>query len=130
MMKPKENDPFNRFLSSFRYAFNGIGYLLQTQRNARIHFIVALCVVVAGYWFGLSPAEWLFLFFSIGLVISAELFNTSIEKLTDLAEPGQNPVAGKVKDLAAGGVLVAALTAAVIGLIIFIPHIVTLFRSI
>jgi len=130
MMKPNETAPFIRFLSSFKYAFNGIGYLLQTERNARIHFIAALCVIVAGYWFELSPAEWLFLFFSIGLVISAELFNTSIEKLTDLAEPERNPLAGKVKDLAAGGVLVAALTAAVTGLIIFIPHIITLFRSI
>jgi diacylglycerol kinase len=119
-----------RFFSGFQYALNGIAYLLQTQRNAWVHFSAALLVLVLGFWLGLSPAEWLFIFFAIGLVISAELFNTAIEELTDIAEPEKNQQAGRVKDLAAGGVLVAAITAAIIGLIIFLPHLIDFFKSI
>lgn len=100
--------------------------MVLTQRNAKIHVILALAAIVMGFWLEISPAEWLFIIFSIGFVISAELFNTSIEKLTDLAKPEEHPVAGQVKDLAAGGVLIAAMTAAAVGLVIFIPHMLDL----
>lgn len=130
MKKDKKQNSLSRLFSGFQYAFNGIAYMLQTQKSARIHIVAALLVLVAGFWLGLSPAEWLFIFFAIGLVISAELFNTAIEKVTDIVEPNENPSAGRVKDLGAGGVLVTSITAAIIGLIIFLPHFIDFFQSI
>lgn len=88
----------------------------------RLHVLSALIVVVAGFAFGVTKVEWCLLAGSIGLVITAEIFNTSLEALTNLVSPEFNPLAGKVKDLAAGAVLIAAITAAVVGTIVFLPY--------
>ena len=63
----------------------------------------------------------------IGTVITAELFNSAIERLVDLVSPEWNKIAGEVKDIAAGAVLVTAITAAIIGLIVFLPYLLALF---
>ncbi len=97
--------------------------LFKSQPNAWIHLFAAFGVIVAGFILKLSISEWIFVTFAIGFVISAELFNTAIEALVDKVSPEQNPISGKVKDLAAGAVLVAAITAAVIGLVIFVPKV-------
>jgi diacylglycerol kinase (ATP) len=109
-------------LRSFVYAFNGLKLMLKGQYNFFIHIIIALIAIALGFYFDLSRAEWLWIILSIGMVFSAEIFNTSIEHLTDLAHAEPNPLAGKVKDLAAAAVLVASVTALIIGLIIFIPY--------
>ncbi|MCC7302859.1 MAG: diacylglycerol kinase family protein [Bacteroidia bacterium] len=108
---------------SFKYAIRGIAQLFLTQRNARIHLLALITVVTFGFWFRIEQHEWLWLLAASGFVLTAEGFNTSIEYLTDLACPDFSNQAGKVKDIAAGAVLLAALTAVVVGLIVFVPKI-------
>ncbi len=114
-------------LNSFRYAFAGLGDLLHTQPNARIHLLATLLVLAAGFYFNISTAEWCAAILAIALVFSTEAFNTAIEFLTDLASPDYHPLAGKAKDVAAAAVLIAAIGAAAVGLIIFLPKIISLF---
>lgn len=92
----------------------------------RIHILSAVAVVIAGFAFHITRTEWCLLVGSMGLVITAEIINTAIENLTNLVSPEINPLAGKAKDLAAGAVLIAAITAAVIGSIVFLPYLLTL----
>ncbi|MCD4729244.1 MAG: diacylglycerol kinase family protein [Bacteroidales bacterium] len=108
-------------IQSFRYAFRGIGFMFKTQHNSQIHLVAAIIVVVFGFILNVSLIEWCLLIFAIGLVITAELINTSIEYLVDICSPEFNERAGKAKDIAAGAVLVAAIISAIIGLIIFLP---------
>lgn len=89
--------------------------------------IAAMAVIIAGIVLGITRTEWIMVVMCIGTVIAAELFNTAIEKLVDLVSPQQHPVAGQVKDIAAGAVLVCAATAAIIGLIVFIPYLTRFF---
>lgn len=110
-------------LNSFRYAFNGLKLFFNTQRNAWIHTIALVFALALGFYFQLSTSEWIVIAFAAGLVFTAEIINTSIEFLTDLVSPGSNSQAGKVKDLAAAAVLVASITALLIGAIIFVPKI-------
>jgi diacylglycerol kinase len=109
-------------LQSFVYAFNGLKLMLKGQYNFLIHIIIALIAIVLGLYFDLSRGEWLWIIVSIGMVFSAEIFNTAMEHLTDLVHKDPHPLAGKVKDLAAAAVLIASITALIIGLIIFIPY--------
>jgi diacylglycerol kinase len=114
--------------NSFRYAFQGLADLLRSQPNARIHLAVALMATTAGFYFHISPAEWLAVVICIASVIAMEAVNTALEYLTDLVSPDFHPLAGKAKDAAAAAVLVAATGAAVVGLIVFLPKIFALFN--
>lgn len=107
---------------SFHYAFAGIGYCLRTQRNFRIHMLAALLVGVVGGLLGLSGVEWAVLALTVTMVLAAEMVNTVIEAAVDLASPSIHPLAKTAKDVAAGAVLVTALGAVVIGVCIFVPH--------
>jgi diacylglycerol kinase len=111
---------------SFRNAFSGIATLLKLERNAKIHLVILVLVIAAGILLKISPAHWLAVSLAAGFVISAETFNTSIEALCDAVEPEFDPGIKKAKDLAAAGVLIAAITSAVTGLIIFIPALLRL----
>jgi diacylglycerol kinase len=108
-------------LKSFRYALDGIRQFFAWQHNAVLHAVATVMVIVLCFVLKLRTMEWLFIIVSIGLVWMAELFNTAIEKLCDLVSPGFNPKVKFIKDVAAAAVLVAAITAAITGLIIFIP---------
>jgi len=108
---------------SFKYAFQGIFTALKSQHNFQIHIIAAVIVIAAGFILDVSKMEWIILTLCIATVIAAELFNSSIEELTDMVSPEKNEKAGKVKDIAAGAVLVTAIAAAIIGLLIFLPKI-------
>lgn len=110
-------------MRSFKYAINGLKILWQDEHNARIHVIVAIAVVFAGVYFKVSVLEWVFLVFAIGLVIILEIVNSSIENIGDFISPEKNDSIKKIKDLSAAGVLVGAITAAIVGLLIFIPKI-------
>ena len=110
-------------ISSFGYAFNGLKLLIQEEPNAKIHFIVAIAVVVAGFYFKISFLEWIALVFAIGLVITLEIINTSIENMADFISPEKNEMIKKIKDLSAAGVLVSVITAIIIGLIVFLPKV-------
>lgn len=108
---------------SFKYAVNGIRHAIKTQHNLQIHIFAAIVVILLGVILKLNLLEWSLITLSIGLVFSAEMLNTAIEYLTDLISPEYNKQAGQVKDIAAGAVLVCAITAALVGLFIFLPKI-------
>jgi diacylglycerol kinase len=109
-------------MRSFRYAFQGIGWLLQNQPNAQIHLAVSLAVIGMGLLAGVTPTEWAVLVLCIGGVWSAEALNTALELLADHLHPQQHPSIGRLKDMAAAGVLLIALASAIAGLFIFLPY--------
>ncbi|MES2592587.1 MAG: diacylglycerol kinase family protein [Bacteroidota bacterium] len=113
-------------IKSFGFAIEGIVTFFKTQHNAWIHAVAAVVVVVAGFILNVNNTEWCLLAIAIALVIISEMLNTAIEFLTDIVSPAIHPVAKKVKDVAAGAVLFAAITAAVIGGIVFIPKLLML----
>lgn len=123
-MQPSNSDPTNRpwwrdRLASFGYALKGIKVLLATQAHARFHLVATIIVISAGLYLSVSIHEWCLLILAIGAVWSAEAFNSSIEFLVDLVHPDWHEHAGRVKDLAAGAVLLISLASAVIGILIF-----------
>lgn len=115
-------------IHSFGYAFKGIVTLLRNEHNARIHLCAAFCTVTAGWFFNITTTEWMMVIFAIGFVFSAEAVNSAIEYLADTISPEQNDLIGKAKDIAAAAVLFAAIAAAIIGCLIFIPHIILLLK--
>lgn len=115
-------------LHSFADAFRGLGLVLRSQMNARIHALATVVVCGAGWWLRLSAGEWAAIVAVIALVWAAEAVNTAIEFLVDLVSPEEHPLAGKAKDAAAGAVLAAAIGAAIVGGIIFVPKISALLR--
>ena len=119
---PAPSDSHGRLTRSFGYAFRGIGILLRTQANARIHAAATVLVVAAGFWFRISRSEWGAVVAAIGLVWTAEAVNTAIEAVVDLVSPEPHPLAGRAKDVAAGAVLCAALAALAIGVLVFGPR--------
>ncbi|MBM7565653.1 diacylglycerol kinase family protein [Paenibacillus sacheonensis] len=113
-----------RFLRSVAFAWNGVRSASAAQANMRIHLAAVIIVNTAGLLFGLSRMEWLAVVIVQGMVLAAELLNTAVEHLVDLASPQQHPLAKAAKDTAAGAVLLAAVTSVVVGLIVFVPHII------
>ena len=118
---------YKKQLRSFRYAWHGIRQCVGREQNLSFHLIVTVLGLGAGFAFGITPGEWTAICLCIGLVVSAELFNTAIERLVDLVSPQRHPLAGQVKDIAAGAVLVCALAAIAVGLIIFVPYLTRIF---
>ncbi len=108
-------------LKSFRYAIRGLRVLVHEEHNARVHLAASAGAVAVGAALRLSSAEWRWLVLAIALVWLAEAFNTAIEDLCDRICPDFDPAIGRIKDLAAGGVLVASLAAAAIGLLTLGP---------
>ncbi len=98
-------------------------HALVHEHNFRIHLIAAVSVIAAGFYFDLQKSDWLFLVFAIGFVLVAELFNSAIELLADFISPGRNEMIGKLKDIAAGAVLIAVITSVIAGVLIFWPYI-------
>lgn len=110
-------------IKSFQYALNGIIHALTTQRNMRIHFGIALLVMVLSLILGVNRWEALLLFVAITLVIITELFNTAIEAIVDMATEQFHPLAKVAKDVAAGAVFVTAGLAIAVGMTVFIPYV-------
>ena len=121
-----KNDGFTlrKRLRSFGYAFHGIRLLVTQEANAWIHCFAAVCVVVAGFFFGISLSEWIAVIFAIGMVLAAEAVNSAVETLADRVTQEYDEAIKRTKDLASGAVLILAIAAAIIGCIIFIPKIV------
>jgi diacylglycerol kinase (ATP) len=109
-------------LASFRYAGRGLRALVAGEPNARIHAAATLAACGLALALGLSPLEWCALALAIGLVWLAEALNTALEQLCDLHSRDPHPLVARAKDLAAGGVLAAALAAAAVGLLLFGPR--------
>ncbi|NRB46194.1 MAG: diacylglycerol kinase family protein [Saprospiraceae bacterium] len=115
---------------SFKYAFQGLKDLFTTQDNAKIHAFMMVLSLLLGWFFRLSTTEWCFIIFAISSVLAAEAFNTALEHITDLVSPEHHKLAGRTKDAAAGGVLLTALGAAIVGIIIFLPKCYQLLLSV
>jgi diacylglycerol kinase (ATP) len=115
--------------SAFRYAFTGLWYLLSTQRNAKIEAVLGLMAVALGVVLGLDHYEWLALVVTIAMVLVAEGVNTAVEAAVDLAAPDYHPLAKIAKDVGAGTVLVTAIASGVVGLIVFVPHLLPIVLS-
>ena len=116
-------------LRSIRFALQGARWLVRSQANAHIHTAATVLVVIAGWYFDVSRLEWALLIGAIGAVWTAEALNTGVEWVVDLASPEHHALAGKAKDVAAAGVLLASLAAVAIGLLVFAPYLMPLLRS-
>jgi len=110
-------------VKSFQYAFEGLGTLLREEPNARIHVVAALAVTFAGFGFGINHTEWLILILTFGMVIALEILNSVVERFADFVSPEWHPAIKKIKDLAAAGVLITAITAVIVGVFIFLPKV-------
>ncbi|NJN94175.1 MAG: diacylglycerol kinase family protein [Anaerolineales bacterium] len=108
-------------LESFQCAFAGIWYTLRTQRNAQIHMAIAAIIVIIGALLNLSLHDWAVLALTTGFVLAAEMLNTVAEAAMDYATSDFHPQVKVVKDVAAGAVLTAAITAVIVGLLILGP---------
>lgn len=108
-------------IKSFRDAMNGLINTVPTERNLKIQVIAMICVIAAGLIIRLTHFEWIICIVLSGLVISAELFNTALEKTLDYINEDYCDEIKFIKDASAGAVLVLAIASAIVGLIIFIP---------
>ncbi len=127
--KQKEAEIFVKGrINSFQAAFHGLGYVLKTQKNAWIHLAATIGVLVLGFWLGISRLEWLAILLVIGLVWMAEILNTALEAIVDLASPEIHPLARIGKDVGAALVLITAFLAIAIGALVFIPAILEKFN--
>lgn len=106
---------------SFGYALRGWGYVMRTQHNALIHAVAAMLVFLVSLWLRLPARDWAVLILTIAMVFAAEFINTAIEVVVDLASPHKHPLAEVGKDVGAAAVLIAALSAVLIGLLILGP---------
>ena len=108
-------------IRSFVYAGRGIRLVFSSEANMKIHIVVATLVVICGFIFNINTTEWIACLLCIGLVFGAEMINTAIEDVVDLASPDHHELAGKAKDIAAGAVLICAIVSVIIGILIFLP---------
>lgn len=115
------NKESNKSWSSFRYAYRGWQTFWKRELNARIHVAIAIFVSITGIFFRLSTTEWILQILCIALVIGSEMINTAIELMADKWSPQFDETAAKVKDIAAGAVLLCSITAAITGCIIYLP---------
>lgn len=114
-------DSQNNFLVSFKCAFEGLRYVFETQRNFRFHLVAALLVLLIAYWLEITPVGWAVLILTIGCVLVIEMLNTAVEVMVDLISPDFHPLAKTAKDLAAGAVLLVAITSVLVGIVILGP---------
>jgi diacylglycerol kinase (ATP) len=107
---------------SITHAMRGLGHLLASQHNARLHALATGLALFVAVWLDLNRLEWLVLVLTIAAVWCAEAFNTALELLADAASPEFHPLVGKAKDVAAGAVLIAAIAAVVVAALILVPR--------
>lgn len=116
-------------LKSFQYAYFGLRYCLRTQRNMRLHFLLAILVSLCGIAFEISMSEWIALIITFSLVITSEMFNTAIEQAVDLVTEEWSEKAKIAKDVAAGAVMVNAAAAIFVGFQVFFDRIAEVIVS-
>lgn len=116
----KDSFIINR-LKSIGFAFKGMMTLLRTEASIQLQFLIALFVTAAGFYFNISKFEWMIQIAMIGLIMSIEGLNTAIESVADFIHPEHHRKIGRLKDIAAGAVFIAAITAVIVGLLIYIP---------
>ena len=117
----KDNTFFTGRLKSMGFAFNGARKLIMTEHSIMVQFTIGILLTVCGFYFQITQTEWLFQTFAIGMVLSIEGLNTAVEKVADFIHPEFHERIGFIKDIAAGAVFFAAMTAIATGLIIYLP---------
>lgn len=125
-MRDQTSFSWRKRAMAFKYAWQGFVALLRYEHNARIHLVAAVVAVAAGFFFNISAAEWCAIVVCIALVISAEALNSGIEALADRITADHDPLIGRAKDLGATAVTLLAISAVVVGCIIFIPKLLLL----
>jgi diacylglycerol kinase len=112
-----------KLLNSFVNAWAGIRSCFRSEPNFRIHLFAAIAAILFSVLLGISPTEWIAVWFCIGFVTTMEMMNTAIEKLCDVVHEERHPVIKQVKDIAAGSVLLSAVLSLITAGIIFLPKI-------
>ncbi len=120
----REKFSLRKRIKSFAYAFAGLRLVFRQEHNAWIHATAAICVVVAGFLFRISSLEWIAVVICIAMVISAEIINSSLERMADFVQPEMDNRIKEIKDLGAAAVLVCAIASAIVGIVIFLPKII------
>lgn len=108
-------------IKSLKFALKGVWLLITTEHSIMVQMSIAAVMTFIGWWLDISKTEWLFQILAIGLVLVAESLNTAVEKLCDFIHPQYSNKIGFIKDIAAGAVSFAAITAIIIGLFIYLP---------
>ena len=111
-------------IKSFSYAFAGLKVLFREEHNSWIHATAAVLAIAAGFLFRISPGEWIAVIIVIGMVFSAEILNSSLERTADFVKAERDDRKRDIKDLGAAAVLVTAISAALVGIMIFLPKII------
>ncbi len=119
----KDNSFVKGRIKSFKYAILGAYKLITTEHSIMVQFSTGVLVTMLGFVFDISKTEWLFQTFAIGLVLAIEGLNTAVEKIADFIHPDFNEKIGFIKDIAAGAVTFAVVSALIIGLIIYVPYV-------
>lgn len=117
-----------KLIKSFTYAWAGITSCFKSESNFRIHLIAAVAAIIFAMLLNIAATEWIAICFCIALVLVMEMMNTAIEKLCDMVHVEQHPVIKKVKDIAAGAVLISAVFSLITAAIIFLPKIIMYFK--
>ncbi|MDN3643438.1 diacylglycerol kinase family protein [Lutimonas halocynthiae] len=120
-MNNQENGFVKGRVKSLKYAFKGLWLLISTEHSIMVQTAIAIFMAIFGWWLDISATEWILQILAIGLVLVAESLNTAIEKICDFIHPDYNERIGFIKDISAGAVTFAAITAIIIGLIIYLP---------
>jgi diacylglycerol kinase (ATP) len=118
----KDETLFKGRLKSIGFALKGAIKLITTEHSIMLQSSLAVIIIIAGFYFGINRYEWMFQILAIGLVLGIEGLNTAVEKIADFVHPDFHERIGFIKDIAAGAVFLAALTAITIGCIIYFPY--------
>ena len=117
----KDNTFLTGRFKSIGFAFKGMIKLITTEHSVMVQFSLGILLTIAGFYFEISATEWMFQILAIGFVLAIEGLNTAVEKIADFIHPNYHERIGFIKDIAAGAVFFAALTAIILGLIIYVP---------
>jgi len=128
-MNMESRDKKRKFTDSIKDALRGIKHTYKTEKNFKREVIIGLIVIICGILFKLNITEWLIIILLIGWVLTCELINTTIEKTIDLYTTKYNEIAKIVKDASGGAVLISSITSSTIGLLIFVPKIISLIKE-
>lgn len=119
-----------RFVRSFSFSISGLKYAYKYEQSMFVHVIATICVITANIIFKVQPIEWLITVLAIGMVLAAELINTAIEAIVDMVTLEFHPLAKIAKDCGSAATFVLAVMAAVIGVVVYLPHILELLKGI
>ncbi|HMB65812.1 MAG TPA: diacylglycerol kinase family protein [Patescibacteria group bacterium] len=111
-----------RLIKSFLYAFKGLSKTWREEKNLQVQSLAALLILVLAFYLRISSGEWLAVIFAIALVLTMEMINSAVERITDVLKPRINGYVKEIKDIMAGAVMLASVTALIIGLIVFLPY--------